>query len=659
MINDFGNGPTYNIGAADELKFPYLWVENGDINTVFSANGMREKRLTFNLYLMDKINKGDDNFDEIISDTEFILSGIIQEFSQLPFYVQNKLSLFQDINLTPVVEATDDNVNGWQATISLKIPIPYTYCEMPIRPFVTPVIPQPCPFEPILIENNLGCQFLNITEYPSGGVSILPQIQIFDGVTSLGNYDITNRINFITECGIDNIQYSIDGCELNIDLGSCFPIQLVSGEGCLLDEILTYPSGGTYTLSKTEINDDNGAFDVVFIGQNINVIGGTISAITTTNSGCDTNIILNEVEQCFPINIINTDNCDFGQITECTTCTGFTWDLRIGVATTVQGIELLDCEGNVYNTITDVLTEGDYSFCHNSLSVPPEIISQTGLNVTWNNTSLVCDSEVQYFTLSDIPVSDDTGSLGSVAVPTSVVIDGEATIALSGCVLTVIPIPPTPVGINYQRPTWTGQLTSYAVGDVGWQASNDTYNWVYTGGTHARLDFLSADAFYTLVDNNTFGNTFRFTTDDGTPASDGKADFIITDFSSSTENYIIDHLTGYGWARGKIAFTEIWSDAIATANAYTFSGGTYSDFRLPSLSEIESVLNWTGEYYQSENIFDRNAFIAGNDNTLWLADTDELTSTTNAYKLFAAGDIRRQAKTASTLTGTYVCRTHY
>lgn len=134
MINDFGYGPSYNIGASRPMRFPYLWIEQGQAQVLKSINGYKENIYAFQIYCMDKINKGDDNYDEIISDTKFILDSIISDMSQHRYYVDLNLSLFQDITMEVVVEATDDNVNGWIANVSLKNPIRYTPCNVPIEP---------------------------------------------------------------------------------------------------------------------------------------------------------------------------------------------------------------------------------------------------------------------------------------------------------------------------------------------------------------------------------------------------------------------------------------------------------------------------------------------------------------------------------------------
>lgn len=135
MVNDFGYGKSYNIGASTQMRFPYIWVENDSIQIIKSVNGLKEKIYSFNIYCMDKIDMGDVlNYDEIISDTDYILDTYIQEISQEPIYVSNRISIDGDIVFTPVVEATDDNVNGWMISLRLRVPIFKTPCNSPITP---------------------------------------------------------------------------------------------------------------------------------------------------------------------------------------------------------------------------------------------------------------------------------------------------------------------------------------------------------------------------------------------------------------------------------------------------------------------------------------------------------------------------------------------
>lgn len=134
MVNDFGYGPTYNIGASNEMTFPYIWIENNSTTTQRSDNGFKVNLYTFTIFCLDKINYGEDNYDDIISDTHYILDTMIQEIAQHKYYVDMGLSIEGDITFQPVVEAFDDNVNGWQCDITIKQPVRYTPCNSPIEP---------------------------------------------------------------------------------------------------------------------------------------------------------------------------------------------------------------------------------------------------------------------------------------------------------------------------------------------------------------------------------------------------------------------------------------------------------------------------------------------------------------------------------------------
>ena len=137
MINDFFYGNTYNIGASRQMRFPYLAVENSQSITFGTINGHKEIQYTFILYVMDKINMGDINYDQLMSDCHYILDTLVQEISQSRYYVDNNLNIVGDVVFTPVMEATDDNVNGWQAEITISHPQRYTPCNSPIEPIIS------------------------------------------------------------------------------------------------------------------------------------------------------------------------------------------------------------------------------------------------------------------------------------------------------------------------------------------------------------------------------------------------------------------------------------------------------------------------------------------------------------------------------------------
>jgi hypothetical protein len=136
MVNDFGFGPTSNIGAERPMMFPYMWLEPSTV-TIQKANQAQTYNsllVSFDVYVMDKIDKGDLNFEDTLSDTNYILNTIVTEISQHQFYIDMNISTVGDFSMNPVMEDGTDNVNGWKATISLKVPLRYTPCTTPIEP---------------------------------------------------------------------------------------------------------------------------------------------------------------------------------------------------------------------------------------------------------------------------------------------------------------------------------------------------------------------------------------------------------------------------------------------------------------------------------------------------------------------------------------------
>lgn len=137
MINDFGYGKKWEISADRPINFPYFWVESTDSTFKQSPTpgvGYRELIYGFNFYVMDKNNKGNENQQDITSDTHYIMTTILTEMSQHKYYVDMNISLYNDVNISNIVEDTIDDVNGWVASVQLKVPMRLTPCSDPIQP---------------------------------------------------------------------------------------------------------------------------------------------------------------------------------------------------------------------------------------------------------------------------------------------------------------------------------------------------------------------------------------------------------------------------------------------------------------------------------------------------------------------------------------------
>lgn len=126
-----------------------------------------------------------------------------------------------------------------------------------------------------------------------------------------------------------------------------------------------------------------------------------------------------------------------------------------------------------------------------------------------------------------------------------------------------------PIAYNYPMPT--GQTASYRTGDDGYNYAN-TWDAVFSATRVGRRPQLTD--FTTLLANNAFGNTNRFTDDAGG--------------QTYSNDLVIDHFTGLMWYR--ILASGSWNSAIDAAVASTLGG--YSNWELPNLEQQMSILDY-------------------------------------------------------------------
>ena len=133
MVKDFRNGPLWDMNALKDLQTPYIWCEEAQSRITIGNGSHKTGLYTFRLYCMDRIQKDQSNYQEILSDTKFILDTIITELDQHPLFIQLGLSIDQgDVVFEPVYEETDVNANGHMVEFTFRYPIRYTPCNVPI-----------------------------------------------------------------------------------------------------------------------------------------------------------------------------------------------------------------------------------------------------------------------------------------------------------------------------------------------------------------------------------------------------------------------------------------------------------------------------------------------------------------------------------------------
>ena len=277
-------------------------------------------------------------------------------------------------------------------------------------------------------------------------------------------------------------------------------------------------------------------------------------------------------------------------------------------------------------TVTDggtviELTGGDAYTC-NATALTDGII--TNSDGSFNDT--VADAGT--LILGDITHTDSDGS--SVITPAQIPF-----------VATVCAVPPTPSGIQYQRPSVMAQDTSYATNDNAWNIVNGVYTYVppvlpiHT----AALDLTHATPYYFLVENNVFGNKDRFTALDGT--------------NVYPSNYVIDHLTGLGWGRTMLGLSTNWNAKLIEATGLTIAG--FSDFRLPSQTEYTSVIQ------QNSYALNNAPFLCPTSSSVFTcSDTSHASSTSNTRLVRNNTQFSADAKSTAVSSRAYIpVRNHF
>jgi hypothetical protein len=145
QVNGFGYGPLYDI-VGQEINYPYLWVLNEDSHTlVYSENNIQYNSLdyTFVLRVADKVNdqpnvynangENSNNGLEVVSDTAQILTDLINSMAQDSLNIFNEIEILEDVDIEPFFHEDSGDVNGHQATITLRVPND-NQCITPLTP---------------------------------------------------------------------------------------------------------------------------------------------------------------------------------------------------------------------------------------------------------------------------------------------------------------------------------------------------------------------------------------------------------------------------------------------------------------------------------------------------------------------------------------------
>lgn len=177
QLNDFGYGPTSDIGTSRQMEFPYMWATHRGSSRLTVNNKTQIPQMTMTFLVVDQINiqsnykdangLDSDNSQEIISDT----LQIIQDFVT---YVSSQLGKYgvklmeNDITCEPVFDETPDKVSGW--VIDMDLQLRHSNCSYPIDGIDVPVVSN-CPTA--IVKNSNGTFSISIT---AGATQVLPDV---------------------------------------------------------------------------------------------------------------------------------------------------------------------------------------------------------------------------------------------------------------------------------------------------------------------------------------------------------------------------------------------------------------------------------------------------------------------------------------------------
>lgn len=125
---------------------------------------------------------------------------------------------------------------------------------------------------------------------------------------------------------------------------------------------------------------------------------------------------------------------------------------------------------------------------------------------------------------------------------------------------------------TYNWPAPTGQTTEYAEFDDAWQYFN-IWKPVFEAEAGKKRIVPRLLDFFTLVDNNAFGNLNRFTDEKG--------------LQNYNNDYVVDNYTGLGWYRYPYTRIYLLLDAIAEASSLNVIG--FNDFYIPNILILSSI----------------------------------------------------------------------
>lgn len=121
--------------GANQTLFPLLQVTpyTASLKKTVVNNDYNMMEYSLKLRILDKLQKGNENRDDVYSDTLQLITDVITTFNTHPFFRNNNVKIVSDADFSSEEEKTTFRAAGWSTVIRIRVINYIGYCGVPIE----------------------------------------------------------------------------------------------------------------------------------------------------------------------------------------------------------------------------------------------------------------------------------------------------------------------------------------------------------------------------------------------------------------------------------------------------------------------------------------------------------------------------------------------